>query len=156
VTNINRIMYSSTLLASLALFSSTFASPVSTAVTPVKAGPIPKAYDPLLDPNNANSTMSILASCPGGSNENTADIESMGNWLQSQSGNFYLPHLSQMSWTLGSVKLCVDNNYLTENTHVTYWEAGWGALSVKNACCFNQYCGGGKYPSIICVVGNVF
>jgi hypothetical protein len=148
VISINTVMYSSTLLASLALLSSTFASPLSTTVTPTKTGPISKAYDPLLDPNNANSTMSILASCSGGSNENTADIESMGNWLQGQSGTFYAPHLSQTSWTLGSIKLCVDNNYLTENTHVSYWEAGWGALSVKNACCFNQYCGGGKCPSI--------
>jgi hypothetical protein len=152
VVSINTIMRSSTLLASLALISSTFASPLSKTVTPIKTGPIPKAYDPLLDPNNANSTMSILASCPGGSNENTADIEAMGNWLQGQSGNFYAPHLSQTYWTLGSIKLCVDNNYLTENTHVSYWEAGWGALSVKNACCFNQYCGGGKSSSIICEV----
>lgn len=138
-------MRSYTSLASLALLiPSALTSPISN-ITPTSSGPIPKTYNSLLDRSNANTTSILASSCTSGSNENTADITAMGNWLQGQSGTFYLPHLSQTSWTLGSIRLCVNNDYLSQNTHVSFWEAGWGALSVKNACCFNQFCGGGMY-----------
>ncbi|KAF2258538.1 hypothetical protein CC78DRAFT_478435 [Lojkania enalia] len=87
--------------------------------------------------------MTISADCRGGGDINTPDIESLFNSLQSRGGDRYLPSTSWVSTTLGSARVCVYNNYIFENTHVSNWEIGWGVRSVREQCCFTPYCGGG-------------
>ncbi len=33
------------------------------------------------------------------------------------------------------MQICVYNNYIFENTHVSHWEEGWGAGFIKGECC---------------------
>jgi hypothetical protein len=48
----------------------------------------------------------------------------------------YLPHSSGcINWTVGSVTVCVANPFLTENTHVSEWEVGWGVAFIQQQCC---------------------
>jgi len=91
----------------------------------------------------APTKLSKRANCYNGATFYTNDLNNLGNYLQTLSGNVYMPKQSVYSWAWGSVKLCVYNNYVFENTHVSYWEMGWGLLSVKNQCCLTNICSGG-------------
>jgi hypothetical protein len=132
------------------------AAPADGALTPelaaaiaagaVKEGPFPIDYEHS-DQTPIESTKSgklvKRANCYSGLTFLTADVGNFGNWLQTQSGNVYLPHASRCSWTWGTTKLCVYNNYVFDNTRVSYWETGWGLLSIKNQCCLTSICSGG-------------
>jgi hypothetical protein len=93
-----------------------------TLATPIAADSLTKrAYD----------------SC-GGYPYDTADGELLGNNLQTINPwtQHYVPHgTACISWTLGSVQVCVQNNYLTENTHVPEWEVGWAVKHIQEHCC---------------------
>jgi hypothetical protein len=92
----------------------------------------------------ALAKLSKRADCYDGATFYSDDLNKLGNYLQSRSDNVYMPKQSSYSWAWGSVKLCVRNNYVFENTHVSYWEMGWGLLAVKNQCCLTNICSGGK------------
>ncbi|KAI0596005.1 hypothetical protein F4775DRAFT_566978 [Biscogniauxia sp. FL1348] len=89
------------------------------------------------------SKIAKRADCWNGGSINTDDIQNLGSSRQSAGGNNYVPAASWVSYTWGSAKVCVLNNYLFDNTHVSDWEIGWGVLAVRNDCCFTPYCGGG-------------
>jgi hypothetical protein len=122
------------LLLSLGLVPSALAAP--TASDPavgvgVKAlifdGPHPINTTAAADrrPDDAGEgEMSAAANCWGGSDINTNDIQGLADGLQKMSGNQYLPAHSWFSYSFGSAKVRVLNNYLFENTHVAYFEAG--------------------------------
>ncbi|ORY16975.1 hypothetical protein BCR34DRAFT_584035 [Clohesyomyces aquaticus] len=80
---------------------------------------------------------------------NKNDIIAMANDLQNNNpnGNAYVGHQSWTAWTLGSASVCIHNWYLTENTHVTRWEAGWAVRYISDRCCNvagNSQCSGGS------------
>ncbi|KAI0403201.1 hypothetical protein F4802DRAFT_572724 [Xylaria palmicola] len=107
-------------------------------------GPFPIANTTLSQRDESGEpALAKRANCYGGGAINTQDIENLGNQLQSKGGNNYVPKTSYVSYTLGSTKVCILNNYLFDNTHVSDWEAGWGTLAVRNDCCYTPYCGGG-------------
>jgi len=93
---------------------------------------------------DALKKLSKRADCYDGATFYSNDLNNLGNYLQTRSDNVYLPKSSVYSWSWGSVKLCLYNNYVFENTHVSFWEMGWGLLSVKNQCCLTNICSGGK------------
>jgi hypothetical protein len=143
-------------LGSLAVAAPAAAAPASGVLTPelaaaikagvVKEGPFPIDYKHS-DQTPIESTearkLAKRADCYNGPTFYTSDIQALGNYMQTQSGNDYLPATSSVSWTWGTAKLCVYNNYVFENTHVSYWEMGWGLLSVSNQCCLTNICSGG-------------
>jgi hypothetical protein len=147
-----RFSSSPTYLAPLISLRTILASPVShfdsiAAPQVVVEGPFPIDYSISTSQHpigKDDDTVHILASCYSGGDINTGDIEALFKYLQSRGGDFYLPKSSALQTTLGSARACTYNNYLFENTHVSYWEAGWGVRSVKEACCFTPYCGGGE------------
>ena len=57
----------------------------------------------------------------------------------------YLPARSYVGWNRGEARICAQNRYYADNTHVKRWEAGWAANVVRNECCPGSpsYCGGG-------------
>ncbi|KAI1505052.1 hypothetical protein F5X99DRAFT_405322 [Biscogniauxia marginata] len=71
------------------------------------------------------SNLSKRADCWSGGLINTDDIQNLGNLRQIAGSNNYMPALSWASYTLGSAKVCILNNYLYENTYVSDWEIGW-------------------------------
>ncbi|KAL8933382.1 MAG: hypothetical protein Q9216_006391 [Gyalolechia sp. 2 TL-2023] len=66
-----------------------------------------------------------------------ADIQDLATYLQNDEPNKleYVSHQNFITWNRGTAKVCVHNFYLTENTHVSHWEAGWAVQSVKDGCC---------------------
>ncbi|EED11460.1 hypothetical protein TSTA_007500 [Talaromyces stipitatus ATCC 10500] len=56
----------------------------------------------------------------------------------------YVPAHSYQEWDWGSARLCVWNDYIAENTHVSLWEAGWAAGYINNKCCKGSECTGGE------------
>ncbi|KAF2824839.1 hypothetical protein CC86DRAFT_47705 [Ophiobolus disseminans] len=127
-----------------------FAAPTSphSTLEPIFEGPFPIDYNITtsqhpVDPNGSDEIMRSMATCSNSANINTPDIERLADYLQSLAGKRYCPALGWFSTSMGSAKVCVYNNYLYHNTHVSNWEAGWGARSVKDQCCYTPYCGGG-------------
>ncbi|KAF6803180.1 hypothetical protein CSOJ01_11095 [Colletotrichum sojae] len=62
-------------------------------------------------------------------------------------GLTYLPHGSGTNWARGDVRVCVDNTYVFENTHVKRWEVGWAMSYIRDMCCStsgNPQCEGGR------------
>ncbi|KAK3346024.1 hypothetical protein B0T25DRAFT_520540 [Lasiosphaeria hispida] len=75
-----------------------------------------------------------------------ADMRALKARLQGSRQNemVELKHGFVTWWDQGSVKLCVYNNYIFENTHLKWWEAGWAVGYIDSACCSsNSQCGGG-------------
>lgn len=69
---------------------------------------------------------------------NNADANTLSHNLQSLNPNtmHYLPHNGGCAeWTIGSAKVCVHNYYLSDNTHASEWEVGWGVAYVQEHCC---------------------
>ncbi|KAI5921391.1 hypothetical protein F4810DRAFT_712645 [Camillea tinctor] len=106
-------------------------------------GPFPISSLATRDVGEEGSALAKRANCYNGGSINTDDIQNLGSSKQSSGGNNYVPAASWVSYTWGSAKACVLNNYLFDNTHVSDWEIGWGVLAVRNDCCFTPYCGGG-------------
>lgn len=50
-------------------------------------------------------------------------------------GLTYLPHGGHTDWARGDVRVCVDNTYVFENTHVRRWEVGWAMSYIRDMCC---------------------
>jgi len=130
--------------------SPTLAAPASSdAAIAVLSGPFPTDYNTTTSQHpitgEDDETIHTFSDCYGGGDINTGDIEALANDLQNRGGDMYAPALSWFSWTLGSAKACVYNNYVFDNTHVSNWETGWGVRSVREQCCFTPYCGGGTY-----------
>jgi len=72
----------------------------------------------------------------GGSGIQPADIYSMVGDLQYNDPDSlrYVAHGNWIAWTVGSATICLFNDYLTENTHVSRWESGWAASFIQNEC----------------------
>jgi len=60
------------------------------------------------------------------------NLQSINPWVL-----HYLPGggFSFIGWTVGSVRVCVYNSYILENTHVSEWEVGWGVGYILGMCC---------------------
>ncbi|KZL80909.1 hypothetical protein CI238_06646 [Colletotrichum incanum] len=85
--------------------------------------------------------------CTSGSNYNQDDATELQRQLQNDNpdGLSYLPAWSTMSWSLGTAKVCISNQYLSDNTHIKRWEAGWAMGYVRNLCCSGKSsCSGGN------------
>lgn len=48
---------------------------------------------------------------------------------------FPVNHGGWQSWTLRTARICISNNYIFENTHVSRWEAGWAIGYDIQICC---------------------
>ncbi|KAL0936106.1 uncharacterized protein CTRU02_208321 [Colletotrichum truncatum] len=85
--------------------------------------------------------------CSKGSDYNQADADELQRQLQNINPNqmTYLPAWSTGGWIYGTAKVCLINQYLSDNTHVKRWEAGWGMGYIKNMCCSGKSrCSGGN------------
>jgi hypothetical protein len=62
-----------------------------------------------------------------------SDANTLSHNLQNLNPNtmHYLQHGGSFGWTIGSARGYVQNEYLTENTHVSEWEVGWGVAYIK-------------------------
>jgi hypothetical protein len=66
------------------------------------------------------------------------DANTLSHNLQNLNPNtmHYLQHGGDyIGWTVGSARGSVTNEYLTENTHVSEWEVGWGVAFIQQQCC---------------------
>ncbi|KAK1978352.1 hypothetical protein LZ30DRAFT_729156 [Colletotrichum cereale] len=75
--------------------------------------------------------------CTSGSEYNQADATELQRQLQNVNpdGLTSLPAWDVVSWSYGTAKVCVSNQYLSDNTHIKRWEAGWGMGYIRNLCC---------------------
>jgi hypothetical protein len=48
-----------------------------------------------------------------------------------------------VTYTYGTARVCIDNNYIFETTQASNWEAGWRVKQMKEECCHRDTCGGG-------------
>ncbi|KAL0936105.1 uncharacterized protein CTRU02_208320 [Colletotrichum truncatum] len=123
-----------------ALIIALFASALSTAAAPVEESE---------HPTSANSTGSYEAieqlsldkrdSC--GTRGPLFDKQSISSlkWdLQNNNpnGKAYVPRQSWFSWSICNARVCIKNSYLTENTHIKRWEAGWAVGYIQDMCCY--------------------
>ncbi|KAM7209715.1 hypothetical protein V8F20_000118 [Naviculisporaceae sp. PSN 640] len=158
-------MHCSTVLLSLLtlLPISVLASPVpETPEIPINIQDDLANLADLADLPNMNSTSSDLplphphvekrdtwnwCALPGWPTFAKSDANYLGNWLQNNNpwSMKQLNHGARDQWTYGSVRLCVKNEYLTENTHVSRWEEGWAVKYIMGKCCSGggSTCGGG-------------
>jgi hypothetical protein len=68
-----------------------------------------------------------------------SDTRALQESLQSSSADLtFLGAHSYHSWDHGSARICVWNDYIFENTHVSQWEAGWAVGYVFDMCCSGQ------------------
>ncbi|KAK6524182.1 hypothetical protein TWF694_005842 [Orbilia ellipsospora] len=72
----------------------------------------------------------------------TSDYWAMENSWWSHTDWIYLPAETCHAWTWGSMKICVNNAYLTQNTHVYLRDIGDAMAAVGN-CCLTDLCSGG-------------
>ncbi|KAL8656929.1 MAG: hypothetical protein Q9226_002435 [Calogaya cf. arnoldii] len=144
------------LLAAYASLASTAAVPAAAASPEDKVlvfeGPFPMNTT-LEGPDSSSAdapTLSKRAVCLwSGSNIYIPDINEMVRQLQNDWPDQlkYLPARSYASWTWGAARICAQNWYYADNTHIKRWEAGWAANEAKNHCCPggpSSWCGGGK------------
>jgi hypothetical protein len=111
----------------------------------------------LNDPRVSNSRYREArerAHCWPGSNIKTSDIEALHNDLQSRGGDFFLGRQSSVTYTYGTARVCIDNNYIFETTQASDWEAGWGVKQMKEECCHGDTCGGGIGFLCLCCSGR--
>jgi hypothetical protein len=90
------------------------------------------------DPASVAGEGGVLAKrdyCGTGSTFDVGEMRTLISNLQSDGGNDYVPHSSWKSWTRGTARICTYNRYITENTHVSHWEFGWGANYIMDRCC---------------------
>jgi hypothetical protein len=64
-----------------------------------------------------------------------SDARLLQNDLQNSDEVAYVPAHSYHFWDKGSARICVWNDYIFENTHVSAWEAGWAIGYINNLCC---------------------
>lgn len=67
-----------------------------------------------------------------------SDANTLSHNLQNINPNtmHYLQHGGgSYGWTIGSARGFAQNEYLTENTHVSEWEVGWGVAYIQEQCC---------------------
>ncbi|KAF4333897.1 hypothetical protein FBEOM_12291 [Fusarium beomiforme] len=75
--------------------------------------------------------------CNSGANFKASDAVKLQNSLQNQNPDqlVNLPARTLMEWSLGEAKICVNNWYAFENTHIKRWEAGWVTGYIRDTCC---------------------
>lgn len=115
--------------------SSIIAAPAPTSLVPQPL-PIVSLNDTRLH-NTASGGLQKRDWCGSGYPYTDSDMNALINSLQSDGQSVYLPVVSSSGWYLGTAKICVYNNYLYENTHVSHWEMGWGAGYIAGKCCPN-------------------
>lgn len=89
--------------------------------------------------------------CDGSSSINTIDILNLavstnGNsFSPSESDPFSLEANHHHSFSQGTAQICIEDDFLFENTHVALASAAQGALSIVQQCCGNNAttCAGG-------------
>jgi len=86
--------------------------------------------------------------CGSGYPYTVSDMDALISALQSDGQTDYNPGgLGQwVSHTYVTARICIYNNYLYENTHVSHWEDGWAAGYIAGECCTggNPVCAGGS------------
>ncbi|KAF6804361.1 hypothetical protein CMUS01_14868 [Colletotrichum musicola] len=85
--------------------------------------------------------------CTSGSNYNQADADALQRDLQNNSPDSmsFVGAWSSVSWSWGTAKVCIANQYLADNTHIKRWEAGWAMGYIKDMCCSGKSsCSGGN------------
>ncbi|PPR03039.1 hypothetical protein CVT24_012305 [Panaeolus cyanescens] len=106
-----------------------------------------------LTDNQALSKRQLNPACYTSSyNINRADLTKLSSSLQNNNPwqYVYLPHGYYVAWSLGTAILCVYNRYLTENTHLARWEAGWAIAHIQNSCSWTGTSGVSKGGSTTC------
>ncbi|GKT94903.1 secreted protein [Colletotrichum tofieldiae] len=97
----------------------------------VKEGPFPNSKDQDITTARSKLITADLEKradwCTSGSNYNQDNATELQRQLQNDNPNglSYLPAWSTVSWSLGTAKVCISNQYLSDNTHIKRWEAGW-------------------------------
>ncbi|PPR00742.1 hypothetical protein CVT24_000948 [Panaeolus cyanescens] len=103
-----------------------------TSSTFVGVAPIDAAYRVTngTDVNRASSCYSTKL------NINRADLTALSSDLQNNNpwALTYVPSGQRIGWYLGSALVCIYNDYIFENTHVTRWEAGWAIKYIQDTC----------------------
>ncbi|KAJ0162295.1 hypothetical protein CTA2_4784 [Colletotrichum tanaceti] len=149
-------MYISSLLTIAFGALATSAAPLDSSAAPsaltmVQEGPFPLAQPkPVAAPQSelpATGLEKRNTGCGGGfGSYNQADADELQRQLQNYNPEklVYLPAWSSYSWSVGTAKVCAINMYLSDNTHVKEWEAGWGMGYVRDMCCAGKSsCTGG-------------
>lgn len=101
--------------------------------TALTAAALPSSQ--LEDSNNLEARAASCTSSKG--DPNRADIEAIVNDLQKTNPDeqVALNRRKQLTFTLGSSRICVANDFIFENTHVKRSDIGRGALKALNRCC---------------------
>jgi hypothetical protein len=110
-------------------------APASTSLVPQPL-PIVSLNDTRLH-NTASGGLQKRDLCGSGYPYTDSDMSALINSLQSDGQSDYLKAQSSRSWSLGTARVCIYNQYLFENTHVSHGEMGWGAAYIAGKCCFN-------------------
>lgn len=68
---------------------------------------------------------------------NIEDARNLQRSLQNDSPNsmVFVGQANHVTFYWGAVKLCIQNAYVFENTHIKHWDAGWAIGYLLNWCC---------------------
>lgn len=114
------------------LLTEVLATPTPETIVPIKGPVVPLNETQFY----AKTGVQKRDSCnSGGTSFSASDMSSLINSLQSDGKTDYLGGESMLSYSYGSAIIYVYNDYLSQNTHVTHWEMGWGANYIENKCC---------------------
>ncbi|PPR03040.1 hypothetical protein CVT24_012306 [Panaeolus cyanescens] len=80
-------------------------------------------------------------------NINREDMTALSADLQNNNPQSltYLPANHWISYRYGTALLCLFNDYVFENTHLSRWEAGWAIKNIQETCSYtgSGICQGG-------------
>jgi len=153
-------MYAAVLILAASLLGPVLATPMPTGQSPAAAAPDVLAsperrseqhavfdfYDPSTSNSNTTSAaaerrdLSKRDQCWGTDRGlfNAVDARNMQNDLQRNDPNLTLTVKAGGGWvsaSWGTALVCIQNNYLFENTAVTHWEIGWVVGYIIDMCC---------------------
>jgi len=97
-----------------------------------------RAYAPLNGTEKFEESSQLeKRGCNSGANFKASDGIKLKNNLQGSDPDqlSYLPARSLIEWSLGEAKICVNNWYFSDNTHIKRWEAGWITGYIQDSCC---------------------
>lgn len=160
ISDIPAIMYAAALVLAVSLLGPVLAVPMPTGQSPAAAGPdilaslearsqghaIYSFYDPGADTSTSTSpaaekrdVLKRTDQCWGPNGAfRVSDARDLQFDLQRNNANkMFLVRQNRgwISFVMGEARVCIQNNYIFENTHISGWEAGWVIGYILGKCC---------------------
>ncbi|TLS27894.1 hypothetical protein PpBr36_02066 [Pyricularia pennisetigena] len=127
----------------LPLLASAAPAPNADATVPVSTtSPLADDVPGISNATEADSGMSIMDSCWGSHDIQRSDVNNLKNWLLSNDpeARTYLARRTSSSWSLGTARITLNNDYFFEDTSVKRFEFGWALGWIADNCCSGNLC----------------